>query len=79
MSSIAKNIGPEPRNIIRGWAGAARKVGGKSRTQLWRDVRNNRFPAPLCLGANSVGWFEDELDAWLESRPRRAYVATQTV
>jgi len=26
------------------------------------------FPRPVKLGANSVGWFEDEVDCWLSSR-----------
>lgn len=28
------------------------------------------FPQPVRLGANAVGWYEDEIDAWLASRPR---------
>ena len=30
------------------------------------------FPAKVQLGPNSVGWYEDELDAWLEHRRRGA-------
>jgi hypothetical protein len=28
------------------------------------------FPKPVKLGDNCIAWFEDELDAWAESRPR---------
>jgi predicted DNA-binding transcriptional regulator AlpA len=64
---------PKPgRKIVRGWEGAKRKTG-KSRVQLWRDVRDNHFPPPISLGPNSVGWFEDAIDEWLASRPRRSY------
>ncbi len=36
---------------------------GKSGTQVWRDIRAGRFPAPIQLGPNSIGWYDDELDA----------------
>ena len=46
---------------------------GYSRVQLWRKARDadDPFPAPVQLGANRIGWFEDEIVAWQESRPRR--------
>ncbi len=50
------------RKILRGWAALVRKIG-KSRVQGWRDVREGRLPPPLELGPNSIGWFEDEIDA----------------
>jgi predicted DNA-binding transcriptional regulator AlpA len=62
------------RTIIRGWSGLSKK-NKKSRVQNWRDVRDGRFPPPIELGPNSIGWFEDEIDAWLASRPRRTYRA----
>ena len=46
---------------------------GKSRVQNWRDVRAGLLPPPIELGPNSIGWFEDEIDAWLAARPRRTY------
>ena len=66
------------RAVIKGWGGASRKTS-KSRVQLWRDVRVKRFPPPFELGPNSIGWFEDEIDAWLASRPRRKYDADGAV
>ena len=47
----------------------------RSRVQCWRDIKAGKFPAPVQLGPNSVGWFEDEIDAWLAARPRRMYRA----
>lgn len=43
-----------------------------SRTQRWRKARdpNDPFPVPVKFGANRIGWFEDEINAWLASRPR---------
>ena len=63
-----------PRRIIRGWKALIDKIGG-SRVQGWRNVRNGLFPTPLVLSSNSVGWYEDEVDEWLASRPRRTYGA----
>ena len=39
---------------------------------IWRKASDpdDDFPAAVILGPNAVGWYEDELDAWLESRPR---------
>lgn len=48
---------------------------GLSRVTIWRRVRAGTFPAPSELGANSIGWPESEISAWLESRPRRTYGA----
>ena len=59
-------------DLVRGWAGAARETG-KSRVQLWRDIRRGTFPAPISLGPNSVAWFKAEIEAWKQSRPRKAY------
>lgn len=42
---------------------------GLSRTTIWRLERRGRFPARRRLGPNSVAWIEDEVDAWIESRP----------
>ena len=47
----------------------------KSRVTLWRDVRAGTFPPPIQLGPNSIGWYEHEIEHWLESRPRRTYGA----
>jgi prophage regulatory protein len=60
--------------IIRGWRGVS-GVTGKSRVQLWRDIRAGRFPAPVELGPNSIGWHRAEIDAWITTRPRRTYRA----
>jgi prophage regulatory protein len=65
---------PPDSGLIRGWRGVCRKTG-KSRVQLWRDVRNGRFPAPIEIGPNSVAWHNIEVDAWLAARPRRTYQA----
>jgi predicted DNA-binding transcriptional regulator AlpA len=61
-----------PAEIIRGWHGICAETG-KSRVQLWRDIRARRFPPPIELGPNIIGWFRVEIDEWKASRPRRTY------
>ena len=61
-----------PRRIVRGYKEAEARTG-KSRVQIWRDVKSGIFPAPIVLGPNSVGWYEDELVAYVDSRPRVNY------
>ena len=59
-------------DIIRGWRGILKEVP-KSRTTLWRDVRAGKFPAPIDLGDNSIGWFRRDIEHWKTSLPRRTY------
>ncbi len=59
------------RKIIRPSAVCERT--GKSRTQIWRDVRDKKFPAPIQIGPGAIGFYEDEIDAWIASRPRVSY------
>jgi predicted DNA-binding transcriptional regulator AlpA len=61
--------------LLRGWR-AVSAATGKSRVQLWRDIRAGRFPAPIEIGANSVAWFKVDVDTWKLTRPRRTYGAT---
>ena len=46
------------------------RLTGLSRVTLWRLERAKNFPSRLRLAANSVGWREDEVIQWIESRPR---------
>ena len=70
---VAPNTG---RQIIKGWKGWERKTH-KSRVQGWRDIRAGVAPPPFELGPNSIAWWEDELDAYLDARPRRRYGAPE--
>jgi prophage regulatory protein len=73
---IAPGVASPTGELIRGWEGICAEVK-KSRVQLWRDIRTGRFPAPIELGPNSVGWFRSEVEAWKASRPRRTYGAAE--
>lgn len=41
---------------------------GLSSMQLWRLRKANRFPKPVRLGSNSVGYLEHEVDEWIRQR-----------
>lgn len=46
---------------------------GLSRTTVWRLVNSGDFPAPVSLGVSSIGWNSDQIDAWIQSRPKVRY------
>lgn len=39
-----------------------------SRSQLWRLSKAKRFPRPVKLGENRIGFVASEVDAWLAAR-----------
>jgi prophage regulatory protein len=45
------------------------KIGGITRTTIWRWVRAGQFPAPVALGAQRIAWREDVIDKWIATRP----------
>ena len=46
-----------------------RKASGLSDTTIWREERAGRFPSRVQLTPNRVGWYQDEIETWIESRP----------
>ena len=46
------------------------RLTGLSRTTLWRLERQGKFPTRIRLGLNSVGWRDEEVQHWVETRPR---------
>ncbi len=51
---------------------AVMKRTGLGRTSLWSKSRNpdDPFPSPVQIGTNSIAFYADEIDEWLETRPR---------
>lgn len=41
---------------------------GKKRTQIYEAVAKGTFPKPVKIGPRAVGWVEEEIDQWIESR-----------
>jgi prophage regulatory protein len=44
------------------------KIVGFSAATLWREVHAGRFPAPVSISANRVGFLESEVRAWVADR-----------
>jgi len=44
------------------------KKTGLSRTTIWRLERKGEFPLRVALSDRRVGWKEEEIIKWLESR-----------
>ena len=41
---------------------------GLSRSTVYRMERRGKFPNRVRLGEQSVGWYQDEIQRWLDSR-----------
>jgi prophage regulatory protein len=48
-------------------------TGYRSRTTLWRKVKDDHFPAPIKLGGTSIRWNSAEVEAWIQNEPRQTY------
>ena len=55
-----------PTKILRKRAVVARV--GLSGTTIWRMCRDKRFPAPLQLSLNAIGWRESDIEVWIAQR-----------
>ena len=56
------------RKIVR--MKIVQEMAGKSKPTIYADVKNGTFPAPIRLGPRAIGFYEDEIEAWQQSRPR---------
>ncbi len=43
---------------------------GLSRTTIWRRVRAGKFPSPVILGEQAIGWPNSVITDWLDAQPR---------
>jgi prophage regulatory protein len=41
---------------------------GVKKSSIYKWIREGRFPAPVRLGENSVGWREADVETWLAAR-----------
>lgn len=57
-----------PRKILR--QPAVNDCTGLSTAQIWRLEKTGEFPARVQITPSSIGWYEDEIAAWIEARPR---------
>lgn len=47
------------------------KLGGRSRSSLYRDIEANRIPAPIRIGGR-LYWIESQVDEALKSQVTQA-------
>jgi len=45
---------------------------GYRRSSIYLKVSQGIFPAPISLGARSVGWLESEINEWILDRIRKS-------
>lgn len=57
------------RRIIR--KPEVERLTGYSGVQIWRLEGKGQFPSRVELSPMAVGWFEDEVIEWIQSRVRR--------
>ena len=43
---------------------------GLSRSTVWRLIKKEEFPKPIRLGGRAIGWIEDDVESWIQSRSR---------
>ncbi|MBP2291013.1 helix-turn-helix transcriptional regulator [Azospirillum rugosum] len=44
------------------------RVGGYTRVHIDRLEKQGKFPKRVKIGANAVGWAENEIDAWMKEK-----------
>ena len=59
---------PSPRRILR--RRAVKELTGLPDATIHRLTVTGDFPKGVRITERSIGWFADEVTAWLESRPR---------
>lgn len=57
-----------PRRVVR--PGEADRICGISKSTRYRLEAAGQFPKRIILSERSSGYFSDEIQAWLDSRPR---------
>lgn len=45
---------------------------GTSRSWIYDQLKNGRFPKPIQLGPRSIGWLEADIEDWLRSKGQQA-------
>lgn len=65
----SKRTRPQPDPAATVWRlPAVSTFTGRSRSSILRDIPEGRFPRPIKLGQNSVGWLRAEVERWLADR-----------
>lgn len=57
---------------------AVETITGLSRSTIYARMGAGTFPSPIRLGARSVGWLVEEIEAWVEARIAESRPALRT-
>ena len=64
---------PLPAPMLLTAADVLRLSGYKSRSSLYRLIRQNRCPSPVSIGGGQIRWRTQDIEAWLGGLPERVY------
>jgi prophage regulatory protein len=59
-------VTPQTARVLR--RRAVQAITGLSRRTIYAKMGAGTFPSPIRLGARSVGWLVEEIEAWIEAR-----------
>ncbi len=45
-------------------------ITGLKKSAIYEKIKTGRFPVAVRLGSRSVAWRSDEIQRWIENRPR---------
>jgi prophage regulatory protein len=66
---FGRNLAIKPDRIIK--LPELKEITTLSRTQIYRAIKERRFPRMIAIGIRSVGWRESEVEAWMQNlRPK---------
>jgi prophage regulatory protein len=74
MTTDLKKMFPDPpiqQRILRG--DEVYRLVGLHAVTVWRLRKAGKFPRPVKLGGNSIGWIESDIIDWIASRPHTVY------
>ena len=49
-------------------------LSGRSRTSIWRDIKNHRLPKPVALSSHASRWRAADVRSYLAGRDRKCDV-----
>jgi prophage regulatory protein len=61
------------QNILLTIADMMDLTGYKSRSSLYRLMKQQKCPCPIVIGGNQIRWRSGDIEDWLNSLPTRNY------
>ena len=65
---MSKSVHNEVENALLLRCAAVERLTCRSRTLIYRDIREGRFPAPIKIGPKASAWLASEVEAWIAAR-----------